>query len=114
VQPFPTASHGKWTVSNGGGMAPRWRADGKELFYISLDMKMMAVDVSTSPMFKPGIPKALFQTSLSGGISARHVIRYDVTADGKNFLINSVPAETSAPTARPITVVLNWTALLKK
>ena len=108
VRPFPRASDNKWTVSQGGGVAPRWR--GKELFYISADSKMMAVDVTTNPMFKPGIPKALFQAPILGGAIARHVIRYDVTADGKKFLINSAAAEGPSP----ITVVLNWKALLKK
>jgi hypothetical protein len=60
-------------------------------------------------MFKPGIPKALFQAPIAGGASARHVIRYDVTSDGKKFLINAAAEGPS-----PITVVLNWTALLKK
>jgi Tol biopolymer transport system component len=109
VQPFPRASDDKWTVSQGGGVAPRWSGNGKELFYISADSKMMAVDVTTNPMFKPGIPKALFQAPISGGASARHVIRYDVTFDGKKFLINAAAEGPS-----PITVVLNWTALLKK
>ena len=67
VQPFPTASSGKWTVSTGGGIAPRWSGDGKELFYISADSKMMAVEVSTNPVFKAGIPKALFQALDLGG-----------------------------------------------
>ena len=113
VQPFPAASGGKWTVSQGGGFAPRWRADGKELFYISADGKMMAVEVSTTPVFKAGIPKALFQTTVLATTGlARNVTRYDVTADGKKFLVNSMlPAAALAPS--PITVVLNWTALLK-
>jgi Tol biopolymer transport system component len=110
VQPFPTASDGKWIVSQGGGIAPRWRGDGKELFYISTDSKMMAVDVSTNPMFKTSIPKALFQAPILGGATARHVIRYDVSADGKKFLINSAAGEGPSP----ITVVLNWTALLNR
>jgi len=110
VQPFPRASDDKWTVSQGGGVAPRWSGNGKELFYISADSKMMAVDVTTNPKFKRGIPKALFQAPISGGANARHVIRYDVTADGKKFLINSAAAEGPSP----ITVVLNWTGLLKK
>ena len=96
VQPFPTASDGKWMISKGGGIAPRWRGDGKELFYISADSKMMAVEVTTSPVFKPGIPKAAFSSASSaGGSTGRHVIRYDVTADGKKFLINSVTAEAT-------------------
>ena len=70
VQPFPTASDGKRKVSRGGGVAPRWRGDGKELFYISADSKMMAVEVSTNPVFKAGIPKVLFQAPIWGGGTA--------------------------------------------
>ena len=57
VRPFPQASGGKWLVSTNGGTEPRWRRDGKELFYISADSKMMAAGVTTAPAFKkPGIP----------------------------------------------------------
>ena len=114
VQPFPAASGSKTTISTAGGISPRWRGDGKELFYISPDSKIMTVEVSTTPGFKAGIPRPLFTAPIWGGGTFRNVTRYDVTADGKRFLINSVTADaaTSAPT--PITIVLNWTALLKK
>jgi dipeptidyl aminopeptidase/acylaminoacyl peptidase len=112
VQPFPASVGGKTIVSRGGGVAPRWRRDGKELFYISADSKMMSVEVSTGPVFRAGIPRALFQAPIWGGGTTHHVTRYDVTADGKKFLINSV--EGGVPPPSPITVVLNWTALLKK
>jgi hypothetical protein len=75
---------------------------------------MMAVEVSTNPAFRVGLRKVLFQAPIWGGGAVRQVTRYDVTADGKKFLINSVPADTVAPAAQPITVVQNWTALLKK
>jgi len=114
VQPFPNPQGGKWIVSKGGGGQPRWRRDGKELFYISADSKMMAVEVSTAPVFKAGVPKVLFPAPIFGGGNTNNVTRYDVTADGKKFLINSVLPEASAPALSPITVVLNWTALLKK
>ena len=116
MQPFPNAAGGKWTISKGGGLSPRWRGDGKELYYISPDAKMMAVEVNTNPVFKAGIPKALFQTAIleTSGAPSRGIFRYDVTADGKKFLINSMPRETSGQAADPITLVLNWTALLKK
>ena len=114
VQPFPDASKGKWTVSNSGGVGPRWRRDGKELFYISADSKMMAVEVTTNPTFKVlGAPKVLFQTPIWGGGSVNNVTRYDVTADGKKFLINSEASEVGAA-ATPITVILNWPQLLNK
>jgi serine/threonine protein kinase len=95
---------GKWLISNGGGANPRWRADGKELFYAASDGKMMSVDVSAKPAFTAGRPKALFQ--LPAGF-----IGGDVTADGKRFLIG-VPVAQSASV--PYTVVLNWQTTLKK
>jgi Tol biopolymer transport system component len=114
VQPFPTAVGSKTTISTAGGVSPRWRGDGKELYYISADSKMMAVEVSTSPTFKAGIPRPLFQAPIWGGGTFHNVTRYDVTADGKRFLINSVTADIATSAPAPITIVLNWTALLKK
>jgi dipeptidyl aminopeptidase/acylaminoacyl peptidase len=102
VRPFPAASGGKWMVSKGGGTQPRWRRDGKELFYISADSKLMAVEVATaSGTFQAGIPKVLFGAPIWGGGAALNVTRYDVTADGKKFLINSLPMETTSAPARP-------------
>jgi hypothetical protein len=115
VQPFPAASGGKWMVSKGGGEQPRWRRDGKELFYISADSKLMSVGVAAAAgTFQAGIPKALFAAPIWGGGGANAITRYDVTADGKKFLINSIPTETAAAPSSPITVVLNWQAGLKK
>jgi hypothetical protein len=70
--------------------------------------------VSTRPEFKAGIPKSLFHAPISGGASFRVATRYDVTADGNRFLINSLLVNAGAPAASPITVVLNWRELLKK
>jgi len=110
VQPFPNPQGSKWHVSN-GGFQPRWRADGKELFYTT-DSKMMAVDVVTTagkcdPAINRGIPKALFTTPSFGSLARSH--QYEVTPDGNNFLLRE-----TARAAAPITVVLNWTAGLKK
>jgi eukaryotic-like serine/threonine-protein kinase len=113
VRPFPTAL-GKTIISTAGGVSPRWRRDGKDLYYISADSKMMAVEVSTSPIFKAGIPRPLVQAAIWGGGTFHNVARYDVTADGKRFLINSVTADATPSAPAPITIVLNWTALLKK
>jgi len=109
VQPFPAAAGGKWMVSQGGGNQPRWRRDGKELFYISADSKVMAVPVATTPAFTPGVPTALFAAPIWGGATGGNVTRYDVTADGQKFLINVLPSPPS-----PMTVVLNWAAALQK
>ena len=113
VQPFPQPSGGKWPVSKGGGNQPQWRRDGKELFYISADSKMMAVDVNTTPVFSNGNPRALFAAPIWGGGTSHNVTRYGVTPDGRKFLINTLAADAAAP-ASPITVVLNWQMALKK
>jgi eukaryotic-like serine/threonine-protein kinase len=107
VQPFPDQTGGKWTVSKGGGILPRWRRDGKELFYTSLSesAELMAVEVSTSPAFSAGIPKTLFQ--FPAGPPA-----WDLTGDGQKFIRASTLEATTS--SSPIIVVLNWTAGLKK
>jgi eukaryotic-like serine/threonine-protein kinase len=110
VRPFPASSGGKWMVSKGGGSQPRWRRDGKELFYVSPDGTLMSVDVTASPAFRPGVPRSLFQTNMR---SSTNLFRYDVTADGQRFLINASTAATAASSA-PITVVFNWQAGLRK
>jgi hypothetical protein len=70
----------------------------------------MAVDVATTPTFKLGVPKVLFEAPFwpGGGTASRH---YAVTADGQKFLINAVP---EAQGSSPITVVMNWTTALNK
>ena len=75
---------------------------------------MMAVEVSTNPVFTKGPRKVLFHAPIWGGGTTRQVFRYDVAPDGKRFLINTVPPDVATPGAQPITVVLNWPALLKR
>jgi Tol biopolymer transport system component len=109
VRPFPVAP-GKWQVSTAGGEQPRWRRDGKELFYLSADHKLMSVEVnSDGPTFEHRAPVALFGTRV-GGIDTPGDY-YAVTADGQRFILNNLVAE--APYT-PIRVVLNWTADLKR
>ena len=110
VQNFPAGS-GKWQVSTAGGVQPRWRHDGKELFYLTEDGKLMAVSVKAGATFEAGTPALLFQTKTYGlGVSGIYSQQYDVTADGQRFLINT---DLSDVLVAPITVVLNWTAGLK-
>jgi serine/threonine protein kinase len=111
VRPFPTiAGGGKWMISSGGGTQPRWRRDGKELFFISPDGMLIAVEVRQMPEFQVGSSKPLFQTQIwgAGGVTNGH--RWDAAPDGQRFLINSATAV--APSS--ITVVLDWQAGLKK
>jgi hypothetical protein len=104
VQPFP-APNAKWQISTNGGGMPRWRADGKELFFIAPDAKLMAAAVVVSnATFEAAPPVALFQTRIGGGPGQINKHEYAVSRDGR-FLINE-RAEASAAT--PITLILNW------
>jgi len=114
VRSFP-AGNGTFQISTAGGVQPRWRRkDGKELFYIAADGKLMAVDVKIGPKFEFGTPKALFDSRIRGGGNISTSFRYDVAADGKRFLIITSGDPTDAAASAPITVVLNWTAGLKR
>jgi Tol biopolymer transport system component len=95
---------GSVLVSRGGGTAPRWRGDGRELFYLAPNGKMMAVEAMAGQEFQVGTPTPVFQTP-PGAIVG------DVTADGKRFLLVT-PVGPSASV--PFTVVLNWTTGLMK
>ena len=101
VRPFP-GSDGQWQISTSGGTQPRWRRDGRELYYISSDNKLMAVPIAVNGSgLKPGSPVTLFQPRILGG---RTRPQYDVAPDGR-FLINVVAEDA---TTLPITVLLNW------
>jgi len=108
VQSFPGGG-GKRQVSTGGGKTPRWRRDGRELFYYAGDGKLMAVPVRSGESFEMGAPVSLFE--FRTGVFVLNNAPYAVTADGQRFLINAV-VETE-PNA-PLTVVVNWTAEVKK
>ena len=98
----------KSQVSTNGGYEPRWRADGRELYYLSEDRKLMAVSVGSGPSF--GTPQALFQTRVVVGVNPLRT-HYVPSRDGQRFLINTQAAD---PAPVPITVVLNWQAGLKR
>ncbi len=103
-------SEGKWQISTAGGYQPRWRRDGKELFYLALDRKIMAVPVQTGGSFQAGAPSALFQIR-NMPMTTDSSYQYDVTADGGRFLVRSF---TGNSTSVPLTVVLNWATGVKK
>jgi eukaryotic-like serine/threonine-protein kinase len=114
VQPYPQQT-GKWQISTEGGNYPRWARSGKELFYLTDEGTVMAVDVRTDgPAFGAGTPRALFKTNALFGDHAGggSEMPYDVTADGQRFIVNERLAPANQST--PLTVVLNWQAALKK
>jgi Tol biopolymer transport system component len=105
VQSFPEPG-GKWQISTAGGYEPRWRADGRELYYRGDDQKLMAVGIETNPKFAAGMPKALFQSRFETAITRN---RYLPSPDGSRFLaVGTLGRESITPT----TVALNWFAEL--
>src|SRR3981189_2097401 len=110
VSPFPSGN-GKWQVSTAGGQEPRWRQDGKELFYLSAEGKMMAVAVTTGASFEGGSPVALFQTHRRQPVSSLDVFSYDVSGDGQRFLIATKVDEANAA---PLSILLNWASEMEK
>ncbi len=110
VAPFPGPG-GNWKVSSAGGSEPRWRRDAKELFYLAPDGKLMAVEVKAGQTFEAGAATPLFQTRRRVPVSSTDLFSYDVSADGQRFLVNTDVGEL---TSSPLTVVLNWTAELKR
>jgi len=107
VQTFPLSDH-QWTISTAGGYEPRWRADGRELYYLSADQKLMVVDVTGGPAF--GAPRVLFQTHLPSEVTFFRT-HYIADRDGRRFLINTPTGDQ--PTSS-ISVVLNWFEVLKQ
>jgi Tol biopolymer transport system component len=105
VQPFRGGNREQ--VSTNGGAQVRWRRDGKELFYVALDGRLMSVPIQMNAATKTleaGIPTPLFTTRVGGAVQAGNSQQYVVSADGQRFLMSAI-TETHTPA---ITVVLNW------
>jgi len=102
VRSFPEAGVRR-QISSGGGTQPRWRGDGRELFYVSDDRKIMSVEVRAGAELATGAPRPLFQTRILPLVEARN--HYDVSADGQRFLVNSHRPEDAL---LPINVVFGW------
>lgn len=108
VQPFQASGQSsgeRWTISAAGGSQPVWRRDGRELFYLAADNRLMTAPVKTGAGFDAGSPTMLFKTEPA----AEHA--YDVTADGQRFLINT---NVTRAEALPITAALNWSSPLRR
>jgi serine/threonine protein kinase len=106
IAPFPTPG-GKWQVSRGGGAEPRWRGDGKEIFFLSPDNKLMAVALNAKESnLEVGNSQPLFDVHPANPPG----YHYDVTSNGKRFLVDTTKDGNSAPLA----LVVNWTADLKR
>jgi hypothetical protein len=107
VQSFPTPG-GKRQISTNGGTEPQWRRDGKELFYLGTDQKLMVAEVKSGSAFDADVPKRLFETRALG-LGAQFSGHYFLSSNGQRFLL-AFPEETRS---EPINIVVNWTAGLK-
>jgi Tol biopolymer transport system component len=105
VQAIPTNGR-RFQISTAGGASPQWRRDGKEIFYVSADQKLMAVSVKTGGTFEPGTPQTLF--GYAGALS------YSPSPDGHRFLLNMPAGVEASNSPSLLTFVLNWQAGLKK
>ena len=117
VQPFPNPSRGKVQISTNGGFHPRWRRDGKELFYVDPQARLVAVAISASANgdLLPGRSTPLFSLPISTTVPVGAAYEYDVAPDGKRFLV-SMPVGGSRGEQRviPLTVTTSWTSLLTR
>jgi len=111
VTSFPNRQ-GKWQVSTAGGNFPRWRRDGREIFYLAPDNSLMAVDVnSTGPTLEVGSARRLFELrARQFPVAGQSGYAYDVSPDGHRILVNALLEEANEV---PITVVANWPTLLE-
>ena len=108
VQPFPGPGR-KFQISTNGGAQPRWNKDSNEIFYVSLDSKMMAAPVKLSAdgqSLETGTPAVLFPVRIAGGPTPGiNKQQYAVSSDGQRFLVNLAADEA---VASPITLIYNW------
>ncbi len=117
VRPFAMNSSGtavetgaKVEISNGYGVEPQWRGDGRELYYHTQDGQVMAVEIATNPEFRPGKPQPL---GFTVGTAVDNVW-WNCAADGRRFLVSSPKTLLKSNKPEPYTVILNWQAGLQK
>ena len=99
----------RWQISTNGGMQPKWRRDGKEIFYLAMDGALVAVRVSLGALAEVGKPERLFKTAIEPVTGPYVWHEYDVSPDGQRFLVN-----TPEPQTFPLTIVSNWFAYWPK
>jgi len=113
VRPFPDVESGRWQVSTTGGFHPAWAPNGRELFYVAADGRLMAVDVRSQGGFGVGVPRTL----VDGGFYFNLVPQgrsYDISPDGTRFLLIEAPNSGTQADTAGLTVVLHWQEELKR
>jgi serine/threonine protein kinase len=108
AQPFP-ATGARWQISRGGGAQPQWRGDGRALFYLAQDRRLMEVPAGAAgTQLAVGEPRALFQTRMTAHEPTNPCCQYAAVGDGARFVVT-----TATDNALPITLVRSWPALLR-
>ena len=110
ARPFPDVNSGRWQVSTSGGRSPQWRRDGRELFYVAADNALMAATVEPGPVFASGTPVRLFRGNYFLGGANSIGRTYDVSPDGRRFLMIKPDPESMTTLA----VVQHWTEELRQ
>jgi len=107
VRPFPNAEDGKWQVSTGGGLNPRWSRSGTEIFYVNADGAMSVAEVSTTSGFRVGLRSSLFDLDELGVAYGSNYTSWDVAPDGQRFLFVQF-GDLDQATASQLVVVENF------
>jgi hypothetical protein len=107
VQSFPIPGN-KQRISTRGGAQPKWRRDGRELFYLSADLTLMAAAIRQGDRLEPGVPVSLFRAQPPVDLTSNRNA-YTVTSDGQRFLVSTLDRDIKSS---PVVVVLNWTTAL--
>jgi eukaryotic-like serine/threonine-protein kinase len=110
VRPFPSVGEGRWQISTNGGRTPLWSHDGREIFYVAADNRMMAVSLDTKTVFAAGEARALFDAAKY--VTSTLGRAYDIARDDKRFLMTT--SAIPAGEANRIAVVQNWLEELKQ
>jgi Tol biopolymer transport system component len=105
VRPYPASSL-KFKISDGGGYDPRWRADGRALYYLDPRTELVEVDVHLHPTFSVGPSRLLFRGYVTEGLSSIYTSQYVASPDGQRFLFKT-PVDPNPP----MTVAVNWASL---
>ncbi len=112
VRPFPAVDAGRWQISTGGGVQPVWAHSGRELFYRDPDGRLMAVPIQAGASFAAGNPVVIIERRYAGSPLPGRT--YDVSPDGKRFLMIKDAQTTEKSTPTQLNVVLNWGEELKR
>ena len=112
VQSFPDPSRAKSQISTRGGSSPRWRRDGRELYYVDAEQRLIAVTVSSDRDFVPGSSTPLFLVNFQAPGGPAY--GYDVARDGQTFILPLPVGGVTADSRIPLTVTTNWTSLMKR